>query len=89
MDAMGAGTRVFDYACLLREAYVEDYGDDVIEPLRRAVAPIAGGGVLALCAAAAAYFIVGFKLRHHPDRIPEVLARLRCFVNDLPLEPGS
>jgi aminoglycoside phosphotransferase (APT) family kinase protein len=78
-----AGTRVYDYACLLREAYVEDYGDDVIALIHDAARDIAGAGVLAACAASAGEFILEFKQRHEPWRLPEVRTRLERMTSDL------
>ncbi|WP_026256965.1 phosphotransferase [Actinopolymorpha alba] len=83
VEAIGSGTRANDYACLLREAYVEGYGPEVALLLRQAGEAVAGPGVLALCVAATAFEIVGFKLQHEPHRIDEVLARLRRLAGDL------
>lgn len=83
VEAVGRGTRAFDYASLLREAYVEGYGADVALLIRRAGERVAGPGVLAWCAAATAFDIVGFKLRHEPDRIDQILDRLHQLADDL------
>ena len=83
IEAVGGGTRAIDYACLLREAYVEDYGSEVIARIRAGGAAAAGRGALALCAAATAFWIVPFKLRHEPHRIEEILARLHQMAADL------
>jgi hypothetical protein len=83
VEGVGAGTRVIDYAALLREAYVEGYGTDVTRTVLHAGRSVAGPTVLATCAALAAYFIVGFKLRHEPHRIAEILARLHAMAADL------
>jgi len=80
---IGGGSRVVDYACLLREAYVQGYGRDVIGLIRRKGEAVAGLGALVLCVAAAAFFIVGFKLRHEPAAVPTVLARLHQLADDL------
>ncbi len=92
IETLGNGTRAVDYACLLREAYVEDYGREVTRLVLRAGDAVAGRGVLAVCAAAAAFFIVPFKLRHEPERIDEVLSRLHDLATDLadaPTEPAG
>lgn len=81
--ALGGGSRVVDYACLLREAYVEGYGDEVTRHLREAGAAVAGPGPLALCVAATAFFIVGFKRRHQPDALPRVLTGLHHLADAL------
>ena len=81
--ASASGSRAVDYACLLRESYVEDYGDDVIRIVRRAGEAVAGWPTLVTCAAAAAHFIVGFKLRHEPPAVPATLARLHRLADDL------
>lgn len=83
VEGFGRGTRVFDYACLLREAYVEGYGDDVTDMIGRAAVAVAGPEVLAACAASAAYFIVDFKRHHEPWRISEVIARLCRMADDI------
>lgn len=80
---MGRGTRVFDYACLLREAYAEGYGDEVVRLIHTAAEPVAGPGVLAVCAAAAAFFIVPFKQAHEPDALDRTIARLHRMADDL------
>jgi hypothetical protein len=36
-----------------------------------------------VCVAAAAFFIVGFKLRHEPAAVPATLARLHRLADDL------
>jgi aminoglycoside phosphotransferase (APT) family kinase protein len=83
VQELGSGSRVVDYACLLREAYVESYGNDVIRPIRRAGEAVAGWAALVLCVAAAAFFIVEFKLRHEPAAVATVLARLHRLAGDL------
>jgi aminoglycoside/choline kinase family phosphotransferase len=80
---MGSGSRVVDYACLLREAYVEGYGDEVIRLIRRSGEAVAGWATLVLCVAAAAFFIVEFRLRHEPAAVATVLARLHRLADDL------
>lgn len=80
---MGRGTRVFDYACLLREAYVEGYGDEVVRRIHTAAEPVAGPGALAVCAAAAAFFIVPFKQVHQPDALDRTIAGLHRMADDL------
>ena len=76
VDGLGRGTRVFDYACLLREAYVEGYGDELTRMLHSAALAIAGPEVLRVCVAATAFDCVRFKLSHEPHRMPEILERL-------------
>jgi aminoglycoside phosphotransferase (APT) family kinase protein len=80
---LGSGSRVVDYACLLREAYVESYGDDVTRPIRRAGEAVAGWPALVLCVAAAAFFIVEFKRRHQPGTLTTVIARLHELAGEL------
>jgi aminoglycoside phosphotransferase (APT) family kinase protein len=84
---LGSGSRVVDYACLLREAYVEDYGESVTHPIRRSGEAVAGWAALVICVAAAAFFIVEFKLRHEPAALPRVLSRLHRLADDL-ADPG-
>lgn len=85
VDQLGHGSRVIDYACLLRESYVEGYGPAVTEPILEAGLAVAGPGPLALAATAAAHFIVGFKRKHEPHRLPEILARLDRMADDIAL----
>jgi aminoglycoside phosphotransferase (APT) family kinase protein len=80
---MGTGSRAIDYACLLREAWVEGYGDDVVRLIRSTGEAAAGWAALVLGAAATAFFIVGFKLRHDPAALPTVLTRLGQLADDL------
>jgi aminoglycoside phosphotransferase (APT) family kinase protein len=49
---------------------------------------VAGWAALALCVAAAAFFIVEFKLRHEPAAVATVLARLHRLADDL-ASPGA
>jgi len=83
IEALGSGTRVIDYACLLRESYVDDYDLAVRRTIRGAGEAIAGPGVLAVCVSATAFDIVGFKLRHEPAHIHRTLARLHRLADDL------
>ncbi|HEX3812330.1 MAG TPA: phosphotransferase [Mycobacteriales bacterium] len=83
LDGLGSGTRVIDYACLLRECYVEGYGSAVSARIHRAAEAVAGPAVLAVCATVAAFFIVEFKLRHEPAAVPEVLSHLDQLAIDL------
>jgi aminoglycoside phosphotransferase (APT) family kinase protein len=80
---MGSGSRVVDYACLLREAYVAGYGDEVTGQIRHAGEAVAGWAALVRCVAAAAFFIVEFKLRHQPAAMETVLPRLHRLAGDL------
>jgi aminoglycoside phosphotransferase len=80
---MGRGTRVFDYACLLREAYVEGYGEDVARRIHAAAEKVAGPDVLAVCAAAAAFFIVPFKRADQPQALDRTITRLHRMADDL------
>jgi hypothetical protein len=83
VEALGSGTRAVDYAWLLREAYVEGYGPEVITMIRRAGEAVAGPQGLAVCMAATVFDIVRFKLRHQPDRMDEVVARLQQLAQEL------
>jgi len=60
-DAMGPGTRVVDYAWLLREAYQEHVAAEDKALVQLAGQSVAGRGVLAKCAAATALDIVAFE----------------------------
>lgn len=86
VDALGSGSRVIDYACLLREAYVDGYDATVRRMIHRAADAVAGPDALALCAAATAFFIVGFKRRHAPGTVEQTLTRLHELADDL--SPG-
>jgi aminoglycoside phosphotransferase (APT) family kinase protein len=83
VEALSSGSRVIDYACLLREAYVEDYDIQVRRMLHRAGTAVAGPAALALCVTATAFFIVGFKRRHQPESLTRAFARLHQLADDL------
>ena len=83
IEELGSGTRAIDYGCLLREAYVQSYDPEVKRRLRRAGEAVAGPGALAVCADAAAFFIVGFKLRHEPAVMMATLDALHQMADDL------
>lgn len=83
IDELGSGTRVLDYAALLREAYVEGYHPDVAARIHEAAEQVAGPAVLAWCAAPAAFFIAPFKARHAPDRLDAIVGRLHQLADDL------
>ncbi len=83
IEELGSGTRVIDYGCLLREAYVQNYDPEVKRRLRQAGEAVAGPGALAVCAAAAAFFIVGFKLRHQPSAVMATMDALHLMADDL------
>jgi aminoglycoside phosphotransferase len=83
VEALGSGTRAVDYAWLLREAHVEDYGPEVIAMIRRAGEAVAGPRVFAVCMAATVFDIVRFKLRYQPAQMREVTARLQQLGDDL------
>jgi aminoglycoside phosphotransferase (APT) family kinase protein len=80
---MGHGSRLVDYACLLREAYINDYGEDVTRLIRRAGDAVGGPESLALCVTAAAFFIVEFTLRHRPGALTASLTRLHQLADYL------
>ncbi len=83
VEALGSGSRVIDYAWLLREAYLQNYGPEVIAMIRLAGEAVAGPAALIACMAATVYDIVRFKLRHQPDTMEEVIAGLHLLATDL------
>ena len=83
IDAFGSGTRVIDYAWLLREAYAMDAEPEAVRRVRRAGEAVAGPGVLAYCVAATSFDIVRFHARHAPQRLPGLLDRLQLLAADL------
>nr|WP_238345417.1 phosphotransferase [Actinopolymorpha cephalotaxi] len=83
IDAFGSGTRVIDYAWLLREAYAMDAEPEAVRRVRRAGEAVAGPGVLAYCVAATSFDIVRFHVRHAPERLPGLLDRLQLMAADL------
>jgi aminoglycoside phosphotransferase (APT) family kinase protein len=89
IEELGSGTRVIDYGCLLREAYVAHYDPEVRVLVRRAGEAVAGPGALAVCVAAAAFFIVGFKLRYQPEVVVDTVEALRRLADDLAEPLGS
>ena len=90
IEELGSGTRVIDYGCLLREAYVAHYDPEVRVLVRRAGEAVAGPGALAVCVAAAAFFIVGFKRRYQPEVVMDTVEALLRLADDLaePLDSG-
>ncbi|MEQ7128369.1 aminoglycoside phosphotransferase family protein [Actinopolymorpha sp. B11F2] len=83
IEALGSGTRVVDYAWLLREAYVETDSAEVRQLIRRAGEAVAGPGPLAFCVAATAFDIVRFQVvRDDPRNVPGVLASLHLLADD-------
>jgi hypothetical protein len=83
IEAIGPGTRVVDYAWLLREAY------SVLAPpadkalIQRAGQGIAGRGVLAKCAAATALDIVAFEHRRGEIGNTDLIDRMHQLADDL------
>ena len=86
IDAFGSGTRVIDYAWLLREGYAMDAEPEAIRRVRRAGEAVAGPEVLAYCVVATAFDIVRFHVRHAQQRLPGLLKRLHQLADDL-VEP--
>ncbi|MGH3599922.1 MAG: aminoglycoside phosphotransferase family protein [Pseudonocardiaceae bacterium] len=83
IEQFGSGTRVIDYGWLLREAYLEDAGQNAARLIRRAGEAVAGPGALALCVTATAFDKVWFRANRIPQSLPRVLAGLHQLADDL------
>jgi aminoglycoside phosphotransferase (APT) family kinase protein len=83
IDAIGSGTRVIDYASLLREGYIKGAHPTVLRMIRLAGEAVAGPKVLAFCVAATALGMVEWILRHEPDDAVTVIHRLHPLGDDL------
>jgi Ser/Thr protein kinase RdoA (MazF antagonist) len=73
VDAMGSGTRAYDYATLLTEDEVEPGGWQVV---RAAGERVAGAAALARCFASAALDLADFVRLRVPERLPAVIGPL-------------
>ncbi|MFJ4923678.1 phosphotransferase [Streptomyces sp. NPDC088725] len=73
IEALGSGTRAYDYATLLTEDDVDPAGWDLI---RDAGEQVAGPAVLAHCFALAALELVDFVRLRVPERLPVVIGPL-------------
>jgi aminoglycoside phosphotransferase (APT) family kinase protein len=73
VEALGSGTRAYDYGTLMTVDDIEPAGWDLI---RAAGERVAGPGVLAQCFALASMELAHFVLRHVPDRLPAIIGPL-------------
>jgi len=73
IEALGSGTRAFDYATLLTSDHVDPAGWELT---RIAGEQVAGPGVLAHCYALAALELADFARQHVPGRLPVLLGPL-------------
>lgn len=83
IEAIGPGTRVVDYAWLLREAYSEVAPAAERTLIQQAGQGIAGRGVMAKCAAATALDIVAFEQRRGEIDNTDLIARMHELADDL------
>jgi len=83
VEALGKGHRVSDYACLLREGYMDGADRQVLRRLREVAEAGAGPGALAVSCAATAFLVAGFVLEHLPWRWPAKSTGLLDLVADL------
>ncbi len=74
IEALGSGSRAFDYATLLTVDDVDRAGWDLI---RLAGQQVAGPGVLAHCFALVALELADFVRQRVPGRLPVILGPLR------------
>ncbi|NEE04679.1 phosphotransferase family protein [Phytoactinopolyspora halotolerans] len=80
IEALGSGTRVYDYATLLTEDDVDPAGWEFI---RAAGAQVAGTGVLARCFALVAVELADFVRWRAPERLSGVVETLTVRVQTL------
>lgn len=80
MEALGSGTRAYDYATLLT---VDDIDPAGWELIRAAGERVAGPGVLAHCFALAALDLADFVRRHVPARLPHLIGPLTSRAESL------
>lgn len=84
IEACGSGTRVIDYAWLLRDAHLIDDGDpEIRELIRQTGVAIAGPEALALCTSAAALDQLRFRAHHRPHKVLGMLPPLRRLATAL------
>lgn len=83
VEALGKGHRVSDYACLLREGYMDGADRHLLRRLRAVAEAGAGPGALAISCAATAFLVAGFVLEHLPRRWPDKCTGLLDLVADL------
>lgn len=83
IEAIGPGTRVVDYAWLLREAYSEHAPAADKALIQQAGQGIAGRGVLAKCAAATALDIVAFEHRRGEIDHTDLIDRMHQLAENL------
>ncbi len=87
IEACGSGTRVIDFAWLLRDCYVDEDGDPEVRlMIRRAGEAVAGPEALAFCASTTALDSLRWQAQHRPDAISLLLAGLHRLVADLAVE---
>jgi hypothetical protein len=83
IEAIGPGTRVVDYAWLLREAYAVNAPDADKSLVQQAGQGIAGRGVMAKCVAATALDIVAFEHRRGDIDHTDLIANMHQLAENL------
>jgi aminoglycoside phosphotransferase (APT) family kinase protein len=84
IEACGGGTRVIDYAWLLRDSYLGDDGDpEVRQVIRRAGEAVAGPEVLAFCVSVAALDNLRWRAHNRAQKVPAMLVVLERLAGDL------
>lgn len=87
IEALGSGSRVIDYAWLLREAWMEGAGQPdqwaTLAMIRTAAEAVAGPSALALCVAATAFDIAVWTSNTEPADLSRVLDRLHQLADYL------
>lgn len=87
VEAMGSGSRVIDYACLLREAFVSGDGQAdnraTLDMIRTAAEAVAGRSALAVCVAATAFDVAAMSQRYEPEAALGLFDRLHQLADYL------
>jgi len=76
IEALGRGTRVIDYAWLVREVFGTGRDPSIADILRRPAEKVAGPGALAVCVTATVFDILRFIHGHSPDHVPRLITRM-------------
>ncbi len=89
IQALGHGTRVIDYAWLVREVFGTGADQAAADILRRAADRAAGPGPLALCTTATALDMVRWIGTHGPEHLPILIDRMHGLADYLsrPIAP--
>jgi hypothetical protein len=83
IGALGAGTRVVDYAWPIRESFATNADPGAADVLRRAAERVAGPGVLALCTTATVFDLARWTKMRTPEHLASFLDRMHLLADYL------